>query len=151
CRSCPTRAARWASSDRPPSWAPASAPACIRRASATPASWSARCLRRRRVSRTSCCRRHRRSPRSRRPGERRVGRWLVARRERVAVAISPFVKTYDQLILDLDGCVWIGDEAVPGSIEAITALREAGKRVAFATNNARHSMEDVVQKLWGLG
>ena len=80
-----------------------------------------------------------------------MGRWLVARRERVAVAISPFVKAYDQLILDLDGCVWLGDEAVPGSIEAIAALREAGKRVAFVTNNARHSMEDVVQKLWGLG
>lgn len=67
------------------------------------------------------------------------------------MAISPFVKAYDQLILDLDGCVWIGDEAVPGSIEAITALRGAGKRVAFVTNNARHSTEDVVQKLWGLG
>ena len=67
------------------------------------------------------------------------------------MAISPFVKAYDQLILDLDGCVWLGDEAVPGSIEAIAALREAGKRVAFVTNNARHSMEDVVQKLWGLG
>jgi HAD superfamily hydrolase (TIGR01450 family) len=67
------------------------------------------------------------------------------------VAISSFVEHYDQLILDLDGCVWIGEEAVPGSVEAIEALREAGRRVAFVTNNARHSTEDVVQKLWSLG
>jgi glycerol-1-phosphatase len=67
------------------------------------------------------------------------------------VAISSFAGRYDQFILDLDGCVWIGDDAVPGSVEAVEALREAGKRVAFVTNNARHSTEDVVQKLWGLG
>jgi len=67
------------------------------------------------------------------------------------VALSSFAGGYDQFILDLDGCVWIGDEAVPGSVDAVEALREAGKRVAFVTNNARHSTEDVVQKLWGLG
>jgi HAD superfamily hydrolase (TIGR01450 family) len=67
------------------------------------------------------------------------------------VAISSFVKAYDQLILDLDGCVWIGDEPVPGSVEAITALREAGKRVAFVTNNARLSAEEIVQHLWAIG
>jgi HAD superfamily hydrolase (TIGR01450 family) len=67
------------------------------------------------------------------------------------VAISSFVDGYDQLVLDLDGCVWIGDDAVLGSIEAISALRDAGKRLAFVTNNARHSTEDVVQRLWGLG
>jgi HAD superfamily hydrolase (TIGR01450 family) len=67
------------------------------------------------------------------------------------VAISSFVKGYDQLILDLDGCVWVGEEPVPGSVEAITALREAGKRVAFVTNNARLPAEEIVQHLWSIG
>jgi HAD superfamily hydrolase (TIGR01450 family) len=67
------------------------------------------------------------------------------------MAISRFVKAYDQLILDLDGCVWIGDEPVPGSVDAIAALREAGKRIAFATNNARLPAEEIVQHLWGIG
>ncbi len=65
--------------------------------------------------------------------------------------ISPLVRGYDQLILDLDGCVWIGDELVDGSADAIAALREAGKRVAFATNNCWHPGEDHVAKLWGFG
>jgi HAD superfamily hydrolase (TIGR01450 family) len=67
------------------------------------------------------------------------------------MTISRFVKAYDQLILDLDGCVWIGDDPVPGSVDAIAALREAGKRLAFATNNARLPAEEIVQHLWGIG
>ncbi len=65
--------------------------------------------------------------------------------------LSPLLRSYDQVILDLDGCVWIGDEAVDGSVDAIAALRSAGKRIAFATNNGWHAGEDHVAKLWGIG
>ncbi len=65
--------------------------------------------------------------------------------------LSPLLQRYDQVILDLDGCVWVGDEPVPGSVEAITALRAAGKRVAFATNNSWYAGEEHVTKLWGIG
>jgi HAD superfamily hydrolase (TIGR01450 family) len=67
------------------------------------------------------------------------------------MALSALVSRYDQLIVDLDGCVWIGDEPVPGSVEAVGALRDAGKRVAFATNDPRRAGEDYVTKLWGIG
>ena len=67
------------------------------------------------------------------------------------MALSPLVERYDQFIVDLDGCVWIGEQAVDGSVEAIDLLRGAGKRVAFATNNSRRTGEDYVRKLWGLG
>ena len=67
------------------------------------------------------------------------------------MSLSPLVDRYDQLIVDLDGCVWIGDEAVDGSVEAVERLREAGKRITFATNNSRRTGEDYVRKLWGLG
>ena len=65
--------------------------------------------------------------------------------------LAPLLRDYDQLILDLDGCVWVGDEPVDGSVEAIATLREAGKRVAFATNNSWQPGEDHVAKLWSLG
>jgi HAD superfamily hydrolase (TIGR01450 family) len=67
------------------------------------------------------------------------------------LSLSPLLRDYDQLILDLDGCVWIGEQPVDGSVEAIGALREAGKRVAFVTNESRSAGEDLVRKLWGLG
>jgi HAD superfamily hydrolase (TIGR01450 family) len=65
--------------------------------------------------------------------------------------LAPLLDDYDQLLLDLDGTVWVGDEAVAGAVEAVTALRAAGKAVAFVTNDGRHSGEEYVRKLWALG
>jgi HAD superfamily hydrolase (TIGR01450 family) len=67
------------------------------------------------------------------------------------VPLSPLLQRYEQVILDLDGCVWVGPDPVPGSADAIVALREAGKRVAFVTNDPRHAGEEFVRKLWGIG
>jgi len=67
------------------------------------------------------------------------------------VAIAPFVDGYDQLILDLDGCVYVGEESTPGAVETLDELRGAGKRIAFVTNDPRRSGEEYVRKLWGLG
>jgi HAD superfamily hydrolase (TIGR01450 family) len=67
------------------------------------------------------------------------------------VPLSPAVRPYDHLLLDLDGTVWVGDAAIPGAIEAVAALREAGKSVLFLTNDVRLAPEAFVRKLWQLG
>jgi HAD superfamily hydrolase (TIGR01450 family) len=67
------------------------------------------------------------------------------------VALSPLASTYDGLLLDLDGCLYVGDEVVPGGPEALHEWRAAGKEVAFVTNDGRRSIEAYVRKLWGLG
>lgn len=65
--------------------------------------------------------------------------------------LSPAVAGYDHLLLDLDGCVWIGEAPTAGAPEAVEALREAGKRLLFVTNDPQRSAEDLVRKLWRLG
>jgi HAD superfamily hydrolase (TIGR01450 family) len=65
--------------------------------------------------------------------------------------LSPAVRPYDNFIVDLDGTVYVGDQPTPGALEAVEALRGAGKGVAFVTNNPRLSGEDYVRKLWKLG
>jgi HAD superfamily hydrolase (TIGR01450 family) len=65
--------------------------------------------------------------------------------------LSPLLTRYDHVLLDLDGCVYVGEDAVPRSPEAIEALRAAGKTVSFLTNDARRSPEEYVRKLWSLG
>jgi HAD superfamily hydrolase (TIGR01450 family) len=65
--------------------------------------------------------------------------------------LSPLVAAYDSLLLDLDGCVWVGERCTRGAPEAIEAAREAGKSLAFLTNDPRRSPEDYVRKLWSLG
>jgi glycerol-1-phosphatase len=67
------------------------------------------------------------------------------------VPVAPGLAPYDTFLLDLDGCVWVGDEPTPGAVEAVGALRAAGRRLAFVTNDARHGEEDFVRKLWRLG
>ena len=65
--------------------------------------------------------------------------------------LTPLAARYDQFILDLDGCVWVGGEPTPGVVEALEELRAAGKQFAFATNNAFESGEDLVAQLWKIG
>jgi HAD superfamily hydrolase (TIGR01450 family) len=67
------------------------------------------------------------------------------------VPVSPRIRPYDHVLLDLDGCVWVGDDACDGAAEAVMALREAGAQVLFLTNDVRHAPEDFVRKLWRLG
>jgi HAD superfamily hydrolase (TIGR01450 family) len=67
------------------------------------------------------------------------------------VTISALIAGYDHILLDLDGTVWVGDEPTRGAVEAVTALRAAGKGVAFVTNDSQLLTEEYVRKLWRLG
>jgi glycerol 3-phosphatase-2 len=67
------------------------------------------------------------------------------------MALTPFVAQYEQVIMDLDGCVYLGGDPIPGAADAIAELREADKRIAFVTNDPRSGTEDYVQRLWGMG
>jgi glycerol-1-phosphatase len=67
------------------------------------------------------------------------------------MALSPLLVRYDNVVLDLDGCVWVGGVCTREAPAAISELRGAGKRLAFVTNNAKSSPEDFVRKLWSLG
>jgi HAD superfamily hydrolase (TIGR01450 family) len=66
------------------------------------------------------------------------------------VATSP-AQEHDLVVLDLDGVVYVGAGAVPGAVEALTAVREAGARWAFATNNASRTPQEVAAHLRELG
>lgn len=65
--------------------------------------------------------------------------------------LSPLLARYENLILDLDGCVWVGETATTGAAEAVAELRAAGKHIVFLTNDGRRSPEEYVRKLWSLG
>jgi HAD superfamily hydrolase (TIGR01450 family) len=67
------------------------------------------------------------------------------------MGLSPLVASYDHVLLDLDGCVWIGETLTRAAPEAISELRSAGKSLVFLTNNSRRSPEEYVRKLWSLG
>jgi HAD superfamily hydrolase (TIGR01450 family) len=54
---------------------------------------------------------------------------------------------FDGFLIDLDGVVWVGRELVPGSVEALQALIEAGKEIVFVTNNSVKQPEAYAARL----
>lgn len=58
---------------------------------------------------------------------------------------------YDTALLDLDGVVYVGGEAVPHAVRALEDARGAGMRLAYVTNNARRTPQDVAAHLTDIG
>jgi len=60
-------------------------------------------------------------------------------------------QAYDLAMLDLDGVVYVGGEAVPGAPAYLAQARHAGMRLAFVTNNASRPPDQVAEHLRALG
>merc|ERR1719221_949754 len=54
-------------------------------------------------------------------------------------------------IFDCDGVIWRGDKLIEGIPETIAALRAAGKKLIFVTNNSTKSREGYLKKFLSLG
>ena len=63
----------------------------------------------------------------------------------------PLAEAYDTALLDLDGVVYRGPEAVPHAAEALREAESFGMRRAYVTNNASRTPETVAEHLNELG
>jgi glycerol-1-phosphatase len=62
-----------------------------------------------------------------------------------AMALSPLLAGYDNVLLDLDGCVWVGENATRNAPEAVAELRAGGKSVGCLWSlGLRASLEEVL-------
>jgi len=58
---------------------------------------------------------------------------------------------YAGYVVDLDGTVYLGEEALPGAVGALAGIRAAGARVVFLTNNPLRSTASYARRLRDLG
>jgi hypothetical protein len=58
---------------------------------------------------------------------------------------------YDAYIFDQDGTIYLGEQTLPGAAETIAALRAAGKRTIFLSNNPTKTREQYALKLSHMG
>ena len=65
--------------------------------------------------------------------------------------IHALIYPYDTLLLDLDGVVYLGRNAVPRAPEALRGRRSRGVRLAYVTNNASRTPGAIAQHLSALG
>ncbi|MGY1667396.1 HAD-IIA family hydrolase [Geodermatophilus sp. SYSU D00696] len=63
----------------------------------------------------------------------------------------PPAELFDVALLDLDGVVYVGPDAVPGVPAALAAARASGMRLGFVTNNAARPPDEVSRHLAELG
>ena len=64
---------------------------------------------------------------------------------------GPLCETYDLALLDLDGVVYIGPDAVPGAPLHLTEAARSGMHLAYVTNNASRPPGVVARHLRALG
>ncbi len=65
--------------------------------------------------------------------------------------VERWIDGIDTLLCDLDGVVWLAHEPIPGSVDAIAAMRRAGKRVLFVTNNSAATLAEHAAALGRVG
>ena len=61
------------------------------------------------------------------------------------------LKRLRHFLLDLDGTIYLGRNAIPGSAEFILFLRDAGRPHLFFTNNSSKSAREYADKLTAMG
>jgi NagD protein len=58
---------------------------------------------------------------------------------------------YSTYLFDLDGTIYVGDTLLPGAAQTITALRKAGRRTIFLSNNPTKTRSQYATKLLRMG
>jgi glycerol 3-phosphatase-2 len=74
-----------------------------------------------------------------------------ARGTRLGECACPLSDRYDVAMLDLDGVVYVGPDAVPGAAQHLERARAAGMQLGFVTNNAARPPATVAAHLTELG
>ncbi len=55
------------------------------------------------------------------------------------------------VLLDLSGVIYVGNRVLPGALEAVARLRDAGLPIRFLTNSTRTPKRGILEKLQGMG
>ena len=65
--------------------------------------------------------------------------------------METLTEKFDAFLFDLDGVVNVGDQPLPGSVEALGRLRAMGKAVRFLTNDFRFAGVELARRLNRMG
>jgi glycerol 3-phosphatase-2 len=66
-------------------------------------------------------------------------------------ALEVLASKYDSLLLDLDGVVYQGAEAIVNAVESINRASNLGIQVGYLTNNSSRRAETIAEQLIGFG
>ncbi|XP_037824678.1 glycerol-3-phosphate phosphatase-like [Lucilia sericata] len=62
-----------------------------------------------------------------------------------------WLDSYDTILTDCDGVLWVYGSVIDGSVEAINSLKELGKKFFFCTNNCTKTRKELLVKAVDMG
>lgn len=62
-----------------------------------------------------------------------------------------FIDSFDQVMVDCDGCIWSLLSPIEGAGEGLRALQSAKKRIIYVSNNSVRSVENFREQLEKVG
>ena len=65
--------------------------------------------------------------------------------------VAEWVESFDTVMTDCDGVLWVGGVAIPGSVEVVNLFRKMGKKMFYLTNNSAKHRRVLKEKLDKLG
>lgn len=65
--------------------------------------------------------------------------------------IAELLKKVRLFVLDMDGTFYLGEDIIPGSLEFLERVKEAGRDFLFFTNNSSRTPENYMEKLARMG
>merc|ERR1719270_2743545 len=65
--------------------------------------------------------------------------------------VRGWFNSFDTVMTDCDGVLWVGADAIPGSPDMVRRFRELGKRVFYVTNNSTKHRREYKTKVDKLG
>ncbi|BDQ00141.1 HAD-IIA family hydrolase [Aquiluna sp. KACHI24] len=65
--------------------------------------------------------------------------------------MAALVDSYDSVLFDLDGVVYLGSKAVPHAVESVNRVKAQGLKIGFVTNNSSRRPEVIADQLVALG
>lgn len=65
--------------------------------------------------------------------------------------IKNFVESFDCVLTDCDGVLWLDNNLFEGSPQVLKYMRELGKKIFYVTNNSTKFRDEFVQKASKMG
>ncbi|XP_022827801.1 glycerol-3-phosphate phosphatase-like [Spodoptera litura] len=65
--------------------------------------------------------------------------------------VQEFVKSFDTVVTDCDGVLWLSNNAISGSADAINYFRKIGKKIYYVTNNSTLKRSELAATATKLG